>query len=96
MKNALEIFDVKGANAGDYIKAFRKNFDISQDDMAWACGISQANLSAIENGRREVGPKIAVRLAAFLDIHPSILLYPGGYQAMPEFKEVIKKRKKIG
>lgn len=96
MKNALEIFEVKNASAADYIKAFRKNFEISQDDMAWACGISQGNLSAIENGRREIGPKVAVRLAAFLDIHPSILLYPTGYQNMPEFKEVTKKRKKVG
>lgn len=32
MKNALEIFKVKNASAADYIKAFRKNFEISQDD----------------------------------------------------------------
>lgn len=96
MKEALKVFSVPKTSAGEIIKAFRKNFEIGQEDMAWACGISQANLSAIENGRREIGPKNAVRIAAFLDIHPSILLFPNGYQNTPEFKEVAKKRKKIG
>jgi hypothetical protein len=53
-------------------------------------------LSAIKNNRREIGAKVAVRAAALLDIHPSILLYPTGYEALPEFKDVIKKKKKIG
>lgn len=33
-------------------------------DMAHACKISQANFSAIEKNRREVGPRIALKLAA--------------------------------
>ncbi|MDZ4662389.1 MAG: helix-turn-helix transcriptional regulator [Pseudomonadota bacterium] len=96
MKKPLELIAIPGSKAGDIIKAFRANFDIVQDDMAWACGISQANLSAIENNRREVGPKLAVKIAAFLDVHPSILLYPNGYESLPEFKEVQRKKKKIG
>jgi len=96
MKNPLNVFSIPKTTCGDIIKAFRSNISIAQDDMAWACGISQANLSAVENNRREIGPKVAVRVAAFLDIHPSILLYPNGYESLPEFKEVIKKKKKIG
>jgi len=96
MKNPLDVFSVKGTTTGKIIKAFRKNFEIAQDDMAWACGISQANLSAIENDRREIGAKVAVKIAAFLDIDPSILLFPTGYESLPEYKEVVKKRKKIG
>jgi len=96
MKKPLELIAIPALKAGDIIKAFRANFDIVQDDMAWACGISQANLSAIENNRREVGPKLAVKIAAFLDVHPSILLYPNGYESLPEFKEVQRKKKKIG
>lgn len=96
MKNPLDLISVKNVSTGDILKAFRKNFDILQEDMAWACGISQANLSAIENNRRDVGPKQALKLAAFLGISPTILLYPNGYQNISEYKEVIRKKKKIG
>jgi len=94
MRDPLELISPKKLTTGELIKAFRKNFNILQDDLAWVCGISQANLSAIENGRREVGPKLAVKLSAYLGINPSILLYPNGYQNHPEYKEVINKKMK--
>lgn len=96
MKDPLKLISPKNVKSGDIIKAFRRNFDILQDDLAWACGISQANLSAIENNRREVGPKLAIKLSAFLGINPTILLYPNGYQSLPEYKEVIKRKRKVG
>lgn len=95
MKKPIDVFSIQDTTAGNIIKAFRNNFKISQEDMAWACGISQANLSAIENNRREVGTKVAVKISAFLDIHPSILLFPDGYKSLLEFKEVQMRRKKI-
>ncbi len=73
---------------GDLIKAFRTNFNIKQDDMAHACKISQANFSAIEKNRREVGPKVALKLSAFMGLSPDIILYPNGYEEEPEYKEV--------
>jgi transcriptional regulator with XRE-family HTH domain len=73
---------------GELIKAFRENFEIRQDDMAHACKISQANLSAIEQGRREVGARLALRLAAFMGMSPDIVLYPNGYESEPEYLEV--------
>lgn len=79
--------------AGSMIKTFRMQSDIPQDVMALTCGISQANFSAIENERREVGPKVALRLAAFMGVNPALLLYPGGYETQPEFKEVQRKAK---
>jgi transcriptional regulator with XRE-family HTH domain len=79
-------------SSADLIKAFRKNFEITQDYMAFACGISQANLAAIESGRRTLGPKVALRIAAFLGINPIFLLYPGGYENEPEFKAVINRQ----
>jgi plasmid maintenance system antidote protein VapI len=94
-KNPLELFSIPNTTAGDIIKAFRKNFEIIQDDLAWACDLSQANLSAMENNRREIGPKVAVKLAAFLGISPTILLYPNGYQNLIEYKEVLAKKKKV-
>src|SRR5687768_6598117 len=83
-KNPIDIFK-SAKTTGDLIKAFRKNFDIKQDDMAHACKISQANLSAIEKNRREVGPRIALRLAAFMGLSPDVILYPGGYESRSEY-----------
>lgn len=73
---------------GDLIKAFRANFEVKQDDMAHACQISQANLSAIEQNRRKIGPSVALRLAAFMGLSPDLVLYPSGFEAEPEYQEV--------
>ncbi len=86
-KKPIDIFKA-AKTAGDLIKAFRVNFGIKQDDMAHACKISQANFSAIEKNRREVGPRIALKLAAFMGLSPDVVLYPNGYEAEPEYKEV--------
>ncbi len=86
-KKPVDIFKA-AKTTGDLIKAFRANFDIKQDDMAHACKISQANFSAIEKNRREVGPRVALKLAAFMGLSPDIILYPNGYEAEPEYKEV--------
>lgn len=86
-KKPIDIFK-SAKTTGDLIKAFRANFNIKQDDMAHACKISQANFSAIEQNRREVGPRVALKLAAFMGLSPDIILYPNGYEAEPEYKEV--------
>ncbi len=87
LKKPIDIFKA-AKTTGDLIKAFRANFNIKQDDMAHACKISQANFSAIEKNRREVGPRIALKLAAFMGLSPDVVLYPNGYEAEPEYKEV--------
>src|SRR6218665_3118429 len=86
-KKPIALFQA-AKTTGDLIKAFRTNFGIKQDDMAHACKISQANFSAIEKNRREVGPRVALKLAAFMGLSPDIILYPNGYEAEPEYKEV--------
>ncbi len=86
-KKPIDIFKA-AKTTGDLIKAFRTNFNIKQDDMAHACKISQANFSAIEKNRREGGPRIALKLAAFMGVSPDVVRYPNGYQAEPEYKEV--------
>lgn len=53
------------------------------------------NLSAIENDRREVGPRVALRLASFMGLVPDIILYPNGFDSEPEFLEVQKRKEKI-
>ena len=93
-KDPLDVFE-SAKTPGHLIKAFRNSFEIPQDEMAYACGISQANLSAIENGRREVGPSVALRLAAFMGLSPEVILYPSGYQSEREFLEVQKRKSKM-
>lgn len=93
-KKPLDTFNVK-TTTGQLIKAWRENFQISQDFMAFACGISQANLSAIENDRREVGARVALRLSSFMGVAPDIILYPNGFQKEPEYKEVQKRKSKL-
>ena len=94
LKNPLDVFR-SATTTGSLVKSWRANFEIPQDEMAFACGILQANLSAIENGRREVGPRIALRLSAYMGLSPEIILYPNGFDAEPEFKEVKKRKEKI-
>ena len=93
-KRPIDVFKA-AKSTGDLIKAFRANFDIKQDDMAHACKISQANLSAIERNRREVGPRIALRLAAFMGLSPDVILYPSGYETEPEYQEVRERYQRI-
>ncbi len=80
---------------GELIKAYRANFGIKQDDMAHACKISQANFSAIEQNRREIGPRTALKLAAFMGLNPDVILYPGGFESEPEYREVRERYSKV-
>ncbi len=72
---------------GQLIKAFRANFEISQMELASICGITQANLSSIENDKREIGADVALRMSAALGVAPEIILYPNGYESQPQFIE---------
>ena len=54
------------------------------------------NLSAIENDRREIGTQLAIRIGAFLGIHPSLLLFPNGQEAeVNKHKDIIRKAKRL-
>ena len=93
-KTPLQIFSLP-TTTGQLIKAWRTNFEVSQDQMAFACGVSQANLSAIENDRRDVGPRVALKLASFMGLAPDLILYPNGFTSEPEYKEVQKRMSKL-
>ena len=76
-------FDLKltKATPGKVIKAFRINFNITQQELAEVTGIAETNLSAIENDKVEIGVKRAVLIATALGISPSGLLFPNGYES---------------
>ena len=51
---------------GDRLKAYRLRRDLSQVTLAKQTGIPQANISAMEAGRRSIGVQMAKRLAKAL------------------------------
>ena len=48
---------------GDRLKAYRLREDLSQSDLAKRCKIPQANISAMEAGKRPIGVQTAKRFA---------------------------------
>jgi DNA-binding XRE family transcriptional regulator len=53
--------------SGDRLKAYRLREDLSQIELARKCGIPQANISAMEAGRRAIGIQSAKKLADVLN-----------------------------
>jgi len=95
MKELNNLF-IKATTAGKIIRAFRTNFHITQKEMCEIIDVTETNLSAIENDRREIGVDLATRIGAFLGIHPSLLLFPNGQEAeINKHKDIIKKAKKL-
>ncbi len=95
MKELNNLF-VKPTTTGKIIKSFRTNFRITQKEMCHVVGITETNLSAIENDRREIGVELATRLGAFLGVHPSILLFPNGQEAeLHKHKNIIRKAQRL-
>ena len=87
---------IKQTTAGRIIRAFRDNFRVTQREMSEVVGITETNLSAIENDRREIGVELATRLGAFLGIHPSLLLFPNGQDAeVSKHKDIIRKARRL-
>ena len=89
---------------GGVIKAFRKNFQITQQELAEVTGIAEANLSVIENDKIEIGVKRAVLIAAALGIDPSLILFPSGFEgsyskdvkAVQQASEKMMAKKRVG
>ena len=60
---------------GEMVRVLRELKGWSQIDLAEASGISQTNLSAIENGRVQVGKERSIALAEALSVHPSSIMF---------------------
>lgn len=65
---------VKHKQAGMVLRGARFREDMSQKELAKRSGVSQDNISRIENGKRVVGEKVAKRLAKPLKINHRLLL----------------------
>lgn len=58
------------------LKILREWQELSQADLAEITGVSQSNISAIENGSKQIGRERAIIFARALRVHPSVLLFP--------------------
>lgn len=64
-------------SVGESVRVLRELQGMSQNQLAEASGISQATISGIENDRVRLGVERARALAAALECHPGVLLFPG-------------------
>lgn len=56
-------------------KVLRELKEWTQVDLAEATGISQANISAIENDRVEIGKQRSITIAQALNVHPASIMF---------------------
>lgn len=70
--NAEDIFkgmDSKNSKAGSLLKGLRARENLTQLEFAKIIGVTQANLSKMESGKRPIGKVIAKRIASAFDVH---------------------------
>lgn len=60
---------------GTALKMLRELQGLSQNDLAQLTNMSQSNISAIENGAKQMGRTRAMVLAKALHVHPAVLLF---------------------
>ncbi len=61
---------------GEALKMLRELQELSQNELARLTGMNQSNISAIENGTKQMGRERAIVLAKALHVHPAVLLFP--------------------
>ena len=60
---------------GEMVRELRELKGWSQLDLAAETGISQTNISAIENGRVQLGKERSIVLAEALSVHPASIMF---------------------
>ena len=58
------------------LRTLRELQEFTQKALAEATGISQSNLSAMENNVSQIGRERALVLANVLKVHPAVILFP--------------------
>jgi len=64
-------------SVGDSVRIMRELQEFSQSELAKRTGIPQSTISAIENGRVNLGVERAKMIARALQCHPAVLVFPG-------------------
>ena len=63
-------------SVGESVRILREFQELSQNELAKLTGIPQSTISAIENGRIQLGVERAKVLARALHCHPAVLVFP--------------------
>lgn len=64
-------------SVGESVRIVRELQELTQSQLSELAGIPQATISAIENGRVNLGVERAKVLARALNCHPAVLVFPG-------------------
>jgi transcriptional regulator with XRE-family HTH domain len=64
-------------SVGESARILRELQELTQGQLAELTGIPQSTISAIENGRVNLGVERAKVLARALKCHPAVLVFPG-------------------
>ncbi|MCG8448732.1 MAG: helix-turn-helix domain-containing protein [Pirellulales bacterium] len=64
-------------SVGESVRIIRELQEMSQSQLSAATKIPQSTISAIENGRINLGVERAKQLARALKCHPAVLVFPG-------------------
>ena len=64
-------------SVGESVRIIRELQRLSQSQLSELTGIPQATISAIENGRVNIGVERAKVLSRALKCHPAVLVFPG-------------------
>ena len=59
----------------EMLKTLRELQGLSQGELEELTGISQSNISALENGSRKIGRERAIVLGKALKVHPAVILF---------------------
>lgn len=62
---------------GESVRIIRELQELSQNELSKLTAIPQSTISAIENGRINLGVERAKVLARALKCHPAVLVFPG-------------------
>lgn len=63
-------------STGEVIRMLRELKGWTQKELAKRSGISETNLSLLENDKVDIGKKRAEQLAKAFSIHPAIIMFP--------------------
>ncbi len=61
---------------GEMLNTLRELQELTQKELAHRTGISQSNISAMENNTSQIGRERALALATTLKVHPAVILFP--------------------
>jgi transcriptional regulator with XRE-family HTH domain len=77
MKDYRKAKKTTEVSVGDSLRILRELQELSQNQLATLTSIPQSTISAIENGRVNLGIERAKVLARALSCHPAVLVFPG-------------------